>query len=580
MSDLLNRLEQLSPEKRELLNLLMKQESGGRQTTYVAPRTPAEETLAAIWSQVLGVDRVGVHDNFLALSGDSIQSIQIVAKAHKAGLQLNTNQLFEYPTIAELATEASTITTAQVEVEPVEGFVPLTPIQHWFFEQNFLKPHHWNQSILLAVQPGQNPTQIETIFQHLLRQHDALRLRFEQRDGIWRQISEHSVEPGWFSTWNLSLLEENEQASAIEGIATDLQSSFNLSQGCLLKVAYFDLGADQSGRLLIIAHHLAVEAVVSFRILMEDIQTAYQQLSLGEPICLPPKTTSFQQWAKRLDDYAQSSELQQELAYWLADSQSQPAQLPIDHPNGANMEASTRIVTVSLTSEETDVLLRTVPSVFRTQIHEVLLTGLAQSIAQWTGTRTVLIDLDSHGREDILEGIDISRTVGWFTALFPMRLHLGTVQTAVEALPLVKQQVRSVPKRGIGYGLLRYGCRDQAIGHKLRESPQAEIMFNYLGQFDQVLPKFSPFQFADESCGSLYSPDGHRTHRLQVLSRVFGGQLQVSWLYSEHIHQQATVERVAFDCMAALRSILDSCPSSTTNGDARQGAQVQGEEGL
>ena len=580
MSDLLNRLEQLSPEKRELLNLLMKQESGGRQTTYMAPRTPAEETLAAIWSQVLGVDRVGIYDNFLALGGDSIQSIQIVAKAHKAGLQLNTNQLFEHPTIAELATEANTTATPQVELEPVTGFVPLTPIQHWFFEQNFLKPHHWNQSILLAVQPGQDPTQIEIIFQHLLRQHDALRLRFEQQDRIWRQMSEPSVEPGWFSTWNLSSLEEKGQASAIASIATDLQASLNLSQGCLLKVAYFDLGALQPGRLLIIVHHLAVEAVVSFRILMEDIQTAYQQLSRGDTICLPPKTTSFQQWANQLDDYAQSSELQQELAYWLADAQSQPAQLPVDHPNGANTEASTRIVTVSLTSAETDVLLWTVPSVFHTQIHEVLLTGLAQSIAEWTGTRTVLIDLDSHGREDILEGVDISRTVGWFTALFPVRLHLGTTQTAVEALPLVKQQVRSIPKRGIGYGLLRYGCLDQAIGQKLRERPQAEIMFNYLGQFDQILPQSSPFQFAPESCGPLYNPDGHRTHCLQVLSRVFGGQLQVSWLYSEHLHQQATVERVAFDCMKALRSILDSCRSSTGDREAYQETRVQVEEEL
>ena len=321
-----------------------------------------------------------------------------------------------------------------------------------------------------------------------------------------------------------------------------------------MKVAFFDLGANKSSRLLVIIHHLAVEAVVSFQILMEDIQTAFMQIRNREAVCLPPKTTSFQQWSRLLMEYAQSPQLKQELAYWLAEPRKQVKPLPVDYPEGSNIEASTRILSVSFTTEETDLLLPQIPANYHIQINEVLLTALVKTISQWTGTSAVLIDMDSHGREEVIQGVDISRTVGWFTSLFPVLFEIENIPTPRDAMMSISQQLHQVPNRGIGYGLLRYCCNDEAIQENLRNLPQAEIMFNYLGQFDSILPESSPFKFATESCGSTYSSRGNRTHLLQVLGKVFEGQLQ-TWFYSENIHQKTTVEAIAQQFVDALRSL-------------------------
>ncbi|MBR8835868.1 MAG: amino acid adenylation domain-containing protein [Stigonema ocellatum SAG 48.90 = DSM 106950] len=525
------------------------------------PRTPVEEMLVNLWTQALGLDRVGIYDNFFELGGDSIQSIQIVAKANHAGLLLSSNQLFEHPTIAELATVIGKIKPRQAQQEPVQGPVALTPIQHWFFEQNFPEPHYWNQAVLLEVQPDQDPSLLEAAFQQLLIHHDALRLRFEQTQEHWLQTNHGPFEKVCFSQFDLSNIPMPEQESAIERIATELQSRLNLSAGPLLKVAFFCFGDRKPSRLLLILHHLVVDGV-SFRILLEDLQTAYQQLSHGEAISLPPKTTSFQQWSGLLQEYAQSPQLQQELAYWLVEPKAQVMPLPVDYPEGSNIEGSNCIVSVSLTPEETRALLQEVPATYHTEINEVLLTALVQTTSQWTGTPNLLIDLEGHGREEIFAGVDLSRTVGWFTSVFPVQLNLDKAETPVEALMSVKEQMRRIPKRGIGYGLLRYCSEEQEIIEKLRNQPQAELIFNYLGQFDRVLHKSSPLRLTNESHGKIKSAYGTRSYLLRVSGKVVEGQFQMIWAYSENLHRQATVEMLAQGFVAELRLLIAHCQST------------------
>ncbi len=527
------------------------------------PRTPVEKTLATLWTQALRLERVGIYDNFFELGGDSIQSIQIIAKANQAGLSLSTNQLFEHPTIAELATVVGQIQPRQLQQEPVEGPVALTPIQHWFFEQNFPEPHYWNQAVLLEVQPDCDPWLLEAAFQQLLIHHDALRLRFAQTQGHWQQTNHGPEEKVCFAQFDLSDIPILEQEPVMERIATELQSSLNLTVGPLLKVAYFCCGFDKPSRMLLVLHHLVVDGV-SFRILLEDLQTAYQQLSNEETISLPPKTTSFQQWSKLLQEYAQSPQLQQELAYWVVESQLIEAEekgdtsytLPVDYPEGSNIEGSNRTVSVSLTPEETRALLQEVPATYHTEINEVLLTALVQTTSQWTGTPHLLIDLEGHGREDIFAGVDLSRTVGWFTSVFPVQLNIDKAQTPVEALISVKEQLRRIPKRGIGYGLLRYCSEDQEILERLRTQPQAELIFNYLGQFDQVLHQSSLLRLTNESHGQIKSSDGTRSYLLRVSGKVLAGQFQMIWAYSENLHRQATVEMLAQRFLTELRLLI------------------------
>jgi non-ribosomal peptide synthase protein (TIGR01720 family) len=298
------------------------------------------------------------------------------------------------------------------------------------------------------------------------------------------------------------------------------------------------------------------------------LQTTYQQLCRGETIKLPPKTTSFQDWASALSEYAQSTALAQELDYWLASSQSWVVPLPVDYPAGkdSNTVASATHVSVSLSATQTHALLQSVPQAYNTQINDVLLTGLVQTFAQWTGNRCLLVDLEGHGREEILEAVDVSRTVGWFTTVFPVRLELKQAAEAGSDLKAIKEQLRRIPNRGIGYGLLRYLRMDATIEEQLQALAQAEVSFNYLGQFDSVLSPDAMFGPAEESSGPAYSQLGSRSHLLEINAFVTGGCLQVNWTYSSKLHQRATVESLASCFMTQLRALIAHCQSPDAGG--------------
>jgi amino acid adenylation domain-containing protein/non-ribosomal peptide synthase protein (TIGR01720 family) len=535
------------------------------ESTFVPPRTPVEEVLAGIWSDVLRREPIGVHDNFFELGGDSILSLQIIFRANQAGFKLTPKQLFEHQTIAELAIVAGTNQLTQTEQSVVSGALPLTPIQQWFFEQELPEPHHWNQAVLLEVRQPLNPAVLEKVVQHLLVHHDALRLRFERQASGWQQVNADSDEAIPFTMVDLSALSDTKQRAAIEAAAAELQTSLNLSKGPLVRVCLFDLGADKPGRLLIVIHHLAVDGV-SWRIMLEDLQTVYQQLSVGEVVHLPSKTTSFKQWAERLTEYARFGTLQQELNYWLSDSRTRISTLPIDYLEGDNTKASASTVLVSLSPEETQALLQEVPPVYNTQINDVLLTALVQVFGKWTGVRSLLLDLEGHGREEIFDDVDLSRTVGWFTTVFPILLYLGETPHLGEALKSVKEQLRRIPNRGIGYGLLRYLSDDKEIAAKLRELPQAEVIFNYLGQLDQVWSGSSLFLPAKESIGPAHSLKGSRRYLLEVNGFVVRSQFKLLWTYSKNVYKRATVKRLAQDFLQALRSLIAHCQSPEAGG--------------
>jgi non-ribosomal peptide synthase protein (TIGR01720 family) len=397
--------------------------------------------------------------------------------------------------------------------------------------------------------------------QQLLAHHDALRLRFVQDAAGWQAIHAAPDETT-LSVVDLSVLSKSEQTQAIEETAAALQTSLNLSAGPLVRVALFELGAKQPNRLLIAIHHLVVDGV-SWRILLEDLQTAYQQLSQGNTVQLPAKTTSYKQWAERLIQYAQSSAVRSQIDYWWSKSCQQS--LPVDFPEGENTVASANTISVALSQEETKSLLQDVPVAYQTQINDVLLTALVQAFRQWTGESSLLVDLEGHGREEIVENLDLSRTVGWFTTIFPVLLNLSDTSDPGDALKTVKEQLRSIPDRGIGYGVLRY-LSEESIIQQLQALPQAEVKFNYLGQFDQVVSGSSLFRPAAESCGSTKSQRGSRDCLLEVNGIIVGGQLRLDWTYSKALHQQGTIEKLAQEFVLALRSLIAHCQSPTAGG--------------
>jgi fengycin family lipopeptide synthetase B len=540
--------------------------SGQLAHQYVAPRTPTEEILAAIWAEVLGVERVGVYDKFFELGGDSILSIQVVSRARQAGRVITPKELFQHQTVAALAAVAVGGVAVEAERGLVVGEVPLTPIQRWFFEQHLPEPQHFNQVFLLEVGPSLQLIWVHRVVQQLLVHHDALRLRFTQEGGQWRQVNAGLEEVVPFGVVDLSGLVEARQCLALEAVAAAQQASLNLSTGPLLRVVWFQLGPQRPGRLLLVIHHLVVDGV-SWRVLLEDFQRAYRQLSQGEAIELPPKTTAFKEWAVRLTEYGESEAVRKELDYWLAVSRRGVAPLPRDYPADpeANTVGSAAHVAVALNGEQTRALLQEVPPVYHTQINDVLLTALVQSVARWTGERVLLLDLEGHGREELFAEVDLSRTVGWFTTLFPVCLKLGA-EPPGEALKAVKEQLRGIPKGGIGYGVLRYLHPDPEVRTALRALPPAEMSFNYLGQLDPMLSDTSLLGPAPESSGPPHSPRGRRPHLLEVSGFVVEGQLHLEWTYSTHIHRRATVEHLARGCLEALEALIAHCQSPEAGG--------------
>ncbi|MEP7123627.1 MAG: non-ribosomal peptide synthase/polyketide synthase, partial [Byssovorax sp.] len=528
---------------------------------FVAPRSEAEEALSRIWAGVLRLPRVGIHDNFFEVGGDSILSIQVVARARHAGLHLTPRQLFQHPTVAELAAVVGAKSTVVAEQGPVTGAAPLTPVQRWWRELAPQDPQHWNQSIFLEALEPIDAAALEKAASALLDHHDALRLRFAGGE----QVFAPPGEPAEVVQVNLSALEGAEQTAALEKATGEVQGSLDLERGPVVRVALFDLGKKRPQRLLVVIHHLAVDGV-SWRILLEDLWTAYTQVSDGKAISLPAKTTSAKRWAELLAGRARSPEAAREDAYWTGRASLTSARLPVDHLTGANTEGSARSVTVTLTEEETEALLRRVPEAYQTQINDVLLTAFTQAMEAWTGSDSALFDLEGHGREDLFEGVDLTRTVGWFTTVYPVLLHVDSTAGLAESLKSVKEQLRSIPGNGLGHGLLRYLREEGSAAAFLQGAPQAEVSFNYLGQRDQMLPEGAPLRLATESAGPSASPRAQRRYLLDVLGRVTGGVLSVRWIYSENRHTPATIEALAGRFVAALRALVAHCLSPDAGG--------------
>ncbi|AOX02677.1 hypothetical protein BJP34_27440 [Moorena producens PAL-8-15-08-1] len=530
-----------------------------RVEEYVAPRTEIEEILTNLWQELLGKDKVSIHDNFFEIGGDSILSILVVSRAKNAGIQITPQQLFLHQTIAELARVATTGVSINAQQGLVTGVAPLTPIQKSFFAQNKQEPHHYNQSVLLEIPNHLDPEFIKIAIGKLLEHHDALRLRFPDGASEYQQNNlslDHNVP---FDLVDLSSTPEEEQAVILSKIATDYQRSLNLEDGPIMQVVRFNLGQDRSARLLIIIHHLAVDGV-SWRIVLSDLATIYQQLTEQQPIQLSPKTTAFIDWADKLNNYAQSEILLKELDYWLNQPWSKITPLPNDyrHPNSENTIGSAGYVSRELSVEETTALLGSVNQAYNTQINDILLSGLVLSLAQWSGNSTIVIDLEGHGREELFADVDLSRTVGWFTTVFPVLLQLTSLNQPAEVIKSIKEQLRAIPNRGIGYGLLRYLCQDTTVNQQLQTIPTAEISFNYLGQFDQVQSQ-TGWKFASLSTGLNQSEKQHRDHLLDVSGLVLEGKLTINWIYSSNVHSRGTVEKLANSYHKTLRSILEHC---------------------
>jgi amino acid adenylation domain-containing protein/non-ribosomal peptide synthase protein (TIGR01720 family) len=522
------------------------------------PSTERERLLVAIWQDVLKHAQVGVDDDFFHLGGDSILALKLVSRTRKAGFKLTPKQLYAHPTIARAALVLEPLDPATASpVLPgraparAAGDARLTPIQRAFLTRQTVDVHHYNQALLLATSETMDLALLARAVDVVGRHHDALRLRFRRDGATWRQW--HAEEPptGAFSRVVIPRTDEAAELR-IERACDTLQRSFDLERGPLLRAAYLDLGDPGDSRLLVLAHHLVVDGV-SWRILLEDLAEVYLALAAGSPAALPPPTTSFQRWTELLHGDVASA--RDELAYWRAVVAPTAAAAPPDRHAAANLVGNAAIVTVELDEATTSALLTRVPAAHHTEINDVLLAALALGLCRAQASDSLLLHLEGHGREDLFDGVDLSRTVGWFSTIYPVRLT-PVAQDPIATLVAVRDHLRTVPRKGIGYGVLRHLVPEAS---ELAAGEQPQITFNYLGQFDAAFDDHKLFRVAPESSGRRRSAATPRDGWFVVNAVVHEGCLRIDWEYSRAHHTATEVERLLAAYVVELRTLVARC---------------------
>jgi amino acid adenylation domain-containing protein/non-ribosomal peptide synthase protein (TIGR01720 family) len=520
--------------------------------------TAEERSLIEIWKQVLGREQIGLHDNFFELGGDSIQAIQVVARAREAMLNFQARDLFQYQTVAQLARVVTKGHTQHL-LPPVlsSDDVPLTPIQHWFFEQRIPNVHHWNQSLWLSFHGQLKREKLERALLLLARRHDALRLRFHV--AARRQTLLPETEAG--RSFTLRWLDARGKASpeleqTLIAFELSCQTALHLEQGPLLCVGVVQL-AEEHYRLFMAVHHLVMDGV-SWRVLAEELNMLYRD----SDELLPARTTSYAQWAFALQAYAKQVP-EAKVHYWLTLAQEPFTPLPTDErvtPPAFQEQYATQITQV-LPREKTAQLLHQAPRAYHTRINDLLLTALSMTLEEIWGQHDLLLEMEGHGRGELIEGVDLSRTVGWFTSLYPVGLHWQPKSQPGERLKSIKEQLRRVPEHGIYYSIVRYLGQNEAVQMRLRDMPHAALTFNYLGQFEQET------QAGTNEAFMLYAPlasamrdaTSMRPTLLSLDSLISNGCLQVTCTYSTLAYREESIKRLLERFLAQLSQLIEHC---------------------
>ncbi|WP_445571552.1 non-ribosomal peptide synthetase [Pseudomonas sp. E102] len=523
---------------------------------YVAPSNALEQALAAIWCDVLNLKQVGLNDNFFELGGDSILSIQVVSRARQQGLHFTPRDLFQHQTVQALAAVATRSEQVSAEQGLLSGESALTPIQHWFLANEIPNREHWNQALLLEPTTPLEADALEQALRAVFEQHDALRLGFGNSAGQWRAEHQPVFEGALLETVSVG------SPHACEAVFAQAQRGFELATGPLLRAVLAHL-PDGRQRLLIAIHHLVVDGV-SWRVLMDDLQTAYRQCVAGQTLQMPAKTSPLRDWAARLRAYAGSESLREEMSWWQGQLSGPQVTLPCARPDGGRQERHAGIVSLRLDAERTRQLLQQAPSAYRTQVNDLLLTALARVLCRWSNHDSALVQLEGHGREALFDDIDLTRTVGWFTSVYPLRLSPSAddIGTSIKA---IKEQLRAVPHKGLGYGVLRY-LTDSGTREAMAGLPQALVTFNYLGQLDHALGQDALFRPLDEPLGAIHDPDAPLPNELSLDCQVSGGELALRWTFSAERHDRQSIAVLANAYLDELQHLIEHCLTDEAGG--------------
>ncbi|WP_434756433.1 amino acid adenylation domain-containing protein [Paenibacillus amylolyticus] len=522
------------------------------QTVNAPPETELELSLSKIWEDVLSVQGIGVDDNFFELGGDSISSIRMVTKARDVGIYLTAKDIFQNQSIARLAKVAKDKTEVQAEQKKVTGEVALTPIQKWFFEQNFDEPHHWNQAMMFETEPSITVSILQEALQMLVSHHDVLRTRFIRGEEGWKQFISNEISGSILEQIDLTDIDPIIGLERIERHATICQASLDLNEQ-LIQCKFFNLGVGQKSRLFIAVHHLIIDAV-SWRIIFEDLILLCDQAIRQKELSLTLKTTSYKEWAEKLSALSDGIPID-DVNYWRSIT-GKGKELPIDHSFGVATEETAHTITLRLNEEITGHLTHTLPQRAKLKVQESLIAALNRALYHWLDeANPVKVDIEGHGREEYLfDHVDVSRTVGWFTSMFPILLNIGESESIHACIQHAKEKLRSVPHKGLSYGVIKY-LSDQPQIHS-KEIEPSQILFNFLGKTDVTSNLETQIRMSSDPTGDYRSPKNQMPYLLEFNSEISDGKLTIHTKYSQAKFLEKTVQTLLSAWESAIHEIV------------------------
>ncbi|GGL59747.1 hypothetical protein GCM10014719_71300 [Planomonospora parontospora subsp. antibiotica] len=530
------------------------------------PASVREAVLAGVFAEVLGVESVGAGEGFFDLGGDSILAIRLVARAREAGVVFSPREVFRHQSVRALAAVATEEPAGAVGEPEGAGVGPVdpTPIMRWLAERGG-PIGGFGQTVVLQVPPGLGLEALTAGLQAVLDRHDALRLvcsGVEALRGDGRGVLEVPPSGSVRADECVRRVEvADDPEEAVAEASARSRAELDPATGRMVRVVWLDAGPGVSGRLVVTVHHLSVDGV-SWRVLLPDLFAAWEAARRGEVPVLPAVPTSFRTWARMLQ--AEARRRAGELDDWIDILDGPDPRIghrPLDPEK--DTVATVRTLRLTLPPEVTGPLLTTVPAAFHGRALDVLLTGLTLAVAHWRRKRggrgtSVLLDLEGHGREEIADGADLSRTVGWFTTLYPVRLDAGATawtdgRTVTRAVKQVKEQLRAIPDNGIGYGLLRH--LDPESAAELDGLPRPQIVFNHLGR---VATGEGDWNVVPAEFGG-HDPEMPVAHVLEINTTVHdrpdGPHLEAVWSWPDGVLTEAEAEELAgtwFDALGGL----------------------------
>ena len=502
-----------------------------------APRSPVEKALAEIWGEVLGIERVGLNDNYFELGGDSILSIQIVSRASQRGIALSSRELFSNPTIARLAPLTSS-REPELSRQPILGVIPLSPIQSWFLEGEHHQPAYFNQSLLLGIAGDIEPAWIQSALEEIQRVHDSARIQCTRQEEGWQQ--EISATAGRLSFEVRDGVDALNDPLDLQRLVGDSQGGFDLSRGETMRAVLVPSpGRGTHHLLLLVLHHMVVDAV-SWRIILEDLEQALRCGREGRKVEVPQPTTPFAFWVKRLHEHAHSDGVTGELGFWTEVHRLGATATGVRQrafaPEAANTHESSQTLRFRLDPQQ---ISRLQQASAVANIHELLLTAVAGALAEWGGNPGLFLDLEGHGREELFGDVNLTRTLGWFTALYPVVFDFADLEHPGERLRKVRSTLAAVPARGIGYGLLRYLNAETAA--RLRACQPPDVVFNFLGDWQRIVPENGLLSMVPDGFSAAGHPRNRRAHLLEINALNNSEGMDIRLTFSREVHREEDI---------------------------------------